>query len=91
MRTSQSPQVARDHSPSMAHEESHEVPTSYEEVFRKVFLWYGMNGENFIWRKESKLLGESSKNPKCNQGKDEKPPKGKGGNDGDGDPPPSSL
>jgi hypothetical protein len=36
-RTIQSPQVSRRHSPSMAHEESHEIPTSKEETFRKYF------------------------------------------------------
>ena len=90
MRTIQSPQVAREHSPSMAHEESHEVPTSDEESFKKAF--YDMAGMVKILFEErnAKFQGERSKTPKGNEGKDEKPPKGKGGNDGDGDPPPSS-
>ena len=41
-RTSQSPQVVRENSTNMAHEESHEVPTSYGESFKKDF--YDMEG-----------------------------------------------
>ena len=41
-RTSQSPQVARENSQSMDHEESQEVPTSYEEAFKHDF--YDMVG-----------------------------------------------
>ena len=80
----------REHSPSMAHDESHEVPTSDEEAFKKTF--YDMAGMVKILFEErnAKLRGESSNNSKGNEGNDEKPPKGKEGNDGDGDPPPSS-
>jgi hypothetical protein len=37
-RTIHSPQDSRIHSPSMAHEESHEIPTSEEETFRNIFM-----------------------------------------------------
>ena len=74
-RTSQSPQVAREHSPSMAHEESHEGPNSDEEDFRKDF--YDMAGMVRILFEErnANLQGERSKTPKGNEGKDEKTPK----------------
>jgi hypothetical protein len=36
-RTIHSPQASRRHSPSMALEKSHEIPTSEEETFRKAF------------------------------------------------------
>jgi hypothetical protein len=36
-RTTQSLQASRRHSPSMAHEESHETLTSEDETFRKYF------------------------------------------------------
>jgi hypothetical protein len=44
-RTTQSPQASRRHSPSMAHEESHETLTSEDETFRKDF--YDMNSTSF--------------------------------------------
>jgi hypothetical protein len=36
-RTIHSPQASRRHSPSMSHEESHEIPTSEDETFKKSF------------------------------------------------------
>ena len=63
-RTSQSPQVAKENSPSMDHEESHEFPTSYEEPFKKDF--YDMAGmvKILFEEKECKFAGRKLKNSK---------------------------
>ena len=71
----------------MAHEESHEIPTSEEETFRKAF--YDMTEMVKVLNEErnERLQGESSNPPKGNEGNDDKTPKGNGGN---GDTPPPS-
>ena len=71
----------------MAHEESHEIPTSEEETFRKAF--YDMTKMVKVLHDErnARLQGEISNLPRGNEGNDDKTPKWNGGN---GDTPPPS-
>jgi hypothetical protein len=67
-RTIHSPQVSRRHSPSMAHEESHETLTSDEETFRKSFFDMTEMVKVLYEERNARLQGESSNNPKGNEG-----------------------
>jgi hypothetical protein len=82
-----SPQVSRRHSPSMAHEESHENFPSEDEDLRKAFMDMREMMKVLMEERNARLQGEGS-NPSKNKGDSgDKTPKGNGGN---GDTPPPS-
>jgi hypothetical protein len=82
-----SPQASRRHSPSMAHEESHEnIPTEDENLI-KDFMDMREMMKVLMEERNARLQGEGS-NPSKNKGDNgDKTPKGNGGN---GDTPPPS-
>jgi hypothetical protein len=82
-----SPQASRRHSPSMAHEESHEnIPTEDEDL-RKAFMEMREMMKVLMEERNTRLQGEGS-NPSKNKGDSgDKTPKGNGGNGAS--PPPS--
>jgi hypothetical protein len=59
-RTLHSPQFSRRHSPSMAHEESHETLTSEDETVRKYFYDMTKMVEVLFEERNARLQGESS-------------------------------
>jgi hypothetical protein len=80
-RTIHSPQASRRHSPSMASEESHEIPTSEDETFRKSFYDMTEMVKVLFEERNSRLQGEISNPPRGNEDSGDKNPKGNGGND----------
>jgi hypothetical protein len=91
-RTIHSPQVSRRHLPSMAHEESHEIPTLEEEAFRKTFYDMTEMVKVLYEERNASLHGESSYPPKKIEYNGDKTSKGIGGNGGTPPPsPPSST
>jgi hypothetical protein len=71
----------------MAHEESHETPTSEDETFKKSFYDMTKMEKVLFEERNARLEGESSNPPRGNEDSGDKTPKGNGGN---GDTPPPS-
>jgi hypothetical protein len=86
-RTTHLPQASRRNSPSMAHEESHEIPISEDETFRKSFYDMIEMVKVLFEEKNARLQGEISNPPIGNEDSGDTNLKGNGGN---GDTPPTS-
>jgi hypothetical protein len=71
----------------MAHEESHEIPTSEYETFRKYFYDMREMVKVLFEERSTRLQGEISNPPRGNEDIGDKTQKGNGGN---GDTPPPS-
>jgi hypothetical protein len=72
----------------MAHEESHEIPTSEDETFRKAFYDMTKMVKVLFEERNARFQGEISNPPRGNKDSGDKTPKGNGGN---GDNPPPST
>jgi hypothetical protein len=82
-----SPQASRRHSPSMAHEESHEhIPTEDEDL-RKAFMEMREVMKLLMEERNTRLQGEGSNPSKHKGDSGDKTPNGNGGNGAS--PPPS--
>jgi hypothetical protein len=75
----------------MAHEESHETPTSEEETSRKSFYDMTKMMKILFEERNSRLQGERSYPPRGNEDSGDKTPKGNGGNGGTPPPSPPSF
>jgi hypothetical protein len=71
----QSSQASRRYSPSMAHEKSHEIPTSEEETFRKSFYDMTEMVKVLFEERNEMLQGERSNPPRGDEGNGDKNPK----------------
>jgi hypothetical protein len=74
-RTIHSAQASRIHSPSMSHEESHEIPTSEEETFIKDFYDMIEMVKVLYEERNARLQGEILNPPKGNEDNGDKTPK----------------
>jgi hypothetical protein len=68
----------------MAHEESHEIPTSEDETFKKYFYDMTEMVKVLFEERNARLQGESSNPPRGNEDSGDKTPKG---NEWNGDTP----
>jgi hypothetical protein len=83
-----SPQASRRHSPSMAHEESHEHIATEDEDLRKAFMEMREMMKLLMEERNTRLQGEGSNPSKHKGDSGDKTPNGNGGNDAS--PPPSA-
>jgi hypothetical protein len=82
-----SPQASRRHSPSMAHEESHEHIPIEDEDLRKAFMEMREMMKLLMEERNTRLQGEGSNPSKHKRDSGDKTPNGNGGNGAS--PPPS--
>jgi hypothetical protein len=82
-----SPHASRRHSPSMAHEESHEHILAKDEDLRKSFMEMREMMKLLMEERNTRLQGEGSNPSKHKGGSGDKTPNGNGGNGAS--PPPS--